>query len=230
MQTKEIIDHLSKLGKKFRSMEEELRSTYHFDDLRDVRINMFRHCRIVIDSTYLIMLVRDRHLFDNDWWKGLMARNLISRGMTGEQRSIFLYGFDTHILSSYLVMLLFTVESAFRSFYPLKISDKPPLSFKKLYEKFMPEFGLANYIELLKLASLTRNTLHNGSLYIWDNDSVDWRGKTYSFEKGKRVDLGDAWSTLIIITEDIHEMIQKLVKSDTILKQEEIIDASYDIA
>jgi hypothetical protein len=80
---------------------------------------------------------------------------------------------------------------------------------------------------LLNLASLTRNTLHNGGLYNWENDSVTWRGKTYYFEKGKSVELGDAWSMLTTITEYIHEMLEKLVKSDRILREKQIIDASY---
>jgi hypothetical protein len=156
-----------------------------------------------------------------------MDKKLISKDMTEQQRSVFIYGFDTHVISSFLVMLLFTVESAFRAFYPLTVSDDPPFSFSKLYKNLLRAFGLDSYIKLLKLASLTRNTLHNGSLYIWENDSVEWRDKTFYFEKGKSVNLDDAWSTVTMITEDFHEMLEKLVKSPTILQMKEIIDDSY---
>jgi hypothetical protein len=226
MDTKNLITRLSDLSKKYHAVQQELTSTYQFDD-RDVRVNVFKHCYIIIDSTYIFILVRDRHLFDEKWWEDLMTRKLVSSGMTEQQRSVFIHGFDTYVDSSFLVMLLFSIESAFRSFYPLIFRDNPPISFKKLYEKFLPAFGLDKYIELLNLASLTRNTLHNGSLHNWENDSVDWGGKTYYFEKGKTVELGDAWSTLTTITEDIHEMLEKLVKSDRILKEKQIIDASY---
>jgi hypothetical protein len=226
MDTTELIRRLSDF-KKYHFTQQELANKYHFDENRDVRINVFKHCYIVIDSTHVFLLIRSRHLFDESWWTELMGDKLISENMTEQQRSVFIGGFDSHVISSFLVMLLFTVESAFRAFYPLTFDADPPLSFSKLYEKLLPEFGLDNYTKLLKLASLTRNTLHNGSLYIWENDSVEWRDKAYYFEKGKSVNLDDAWSTLTMVTEDLHEMLEKLVKSNTILQKKEIIDASY---
>lgn len=156
-----------------------------------------------------------------------MDSNLVSRQMTKQQRSVFIYGFDTFVDSSFLVMQLFTIESAFRSFYTAIFSQDPPFRFSELYKELLPAIGLDKYIKLLKLASLIRNTLHNGNIYTLKNDSVEWRGKTYYFEKDKSVKLGDIWFTLTMITEDIHEMLEKLVKSDAILQRPEIVDASY---
>jgi hypothetical protein len=136
MDTKKLIARLIELSNKYHAVQQELTSTYHFDDLIDVRVNVFKHCYIIIDSTYIFILVRDRHLFDEKWWEDLMTSKLVSSGMTEQQRNVFIYGFDTYVVSSFLVMLLFNVESAFRSFYPLIFSDNPPFSFKKLYENF----------------------------------------------------------------------------------------------
>jgi hypothetical protein len=193
MKSKKLINRLSELSKKYHSAQEELSSKYHFDDFRDARINVFKHCYIVIDSTYVIILVRSRHLFDESWWTSLMDENLISTGMTEEQRKTFIYGFDTYVDSSFIAMLLFTVESAFRSFYSATFIHDPPFTFSKLYKKLLPAFGLDEYIELLKLASLTRNTLHNMGLYTLNDDTATWRNKTYHFTKNKKVELNDVY-------------------------------------
>ena len=111
--------------------------------------------------------------------------------MTEEQRKTFIYGFDTYVDSSFIAMLLFTVESAFRSFYSATFIHDPPFTLSKLYKKLLPAFGLDEYIELLKLASLTRNTLHNMGLYTLNDDTATWRNKTYHFTKGKKVELND---------------------------------------
>jgi len=39
--------------------------------------------------------------------------------------------------------------------------------------------------------------------------------------------LKSVWQAFTDLTMDIHEMLEKLVKSDTIVKKSEIIDASY---
>ena len=68
MDTKDIIHRLSVLDAKYHVVHNELSNNYHFDELRDVRINVFRHSALVIDSTYNILLVRFHHLFDDAWW------------------------------------------------------------------------------------------------------------------------------------------------------------------
>ena len=183
---------------------------------------------IVIDSTYIIFLVRLDHLFDDSWWTSLMKRNLVSKQMTEEQRSIFIHAFDTFVDSSYITKLFVSVESTFRSFYSSTISNKIPFNFHKVYEDLLRKFNLDNYIELLRLASYIRNSFHNNGVHTLDDVDVVWRNVTYRFTKGKPIELGDVWHTFTVITTDILEMLEKLVKSDAILQKQEIIDISYD--
>jgi|GEM_PF-3285174 len=68
MHTKDIVHRLSVLGAKYHVVHNELSNNYRFVELRDVRINVFRHCALVIDITYNILLVRFHHLFDDGWW------------------------------------------------------------------------------------------------------------------------------------------------------------------
>src|SRR5438105_4064102 len=100
MDTKDIIQSLSVLSAKYHAAQNELSNKYRFDQLRDVRINVFKHCFIVIDSTYIILLVRLHHLYDSTWWSNLMERNLVSKQLTEEQRSIFIHGFDSFVDSA----------------------------------------------------------------------------------------------------------------------------------
>jgi hypothetical protein len=226
MDTKDIINRLSVLGAKYHAVQNDLSNKYHFDQLRDVRINVFRHCAIVIDSTYIIFLVPQQHLFEETWWSSLMHSNLVSRQMNMEQQGIFIYAFDTFVQSSYIIMLFVSVESAFRSFYSSVFSKEVPFKFYKVCKELLHEFNLDQYIDLLKLFSLIRNSYHNSGVHTLDDVEVFWRDKTYLFKQGQQVELGDVWQTLTIITEDILEMLEKLVKQDTILQKKEIIDIS----
>ena len=51
---------------------------------------------------------------------------------------------------------------------------------------------------------------------------------TYHFKKGKKIEGWGVWHTFIVITTDILDMLEKLVKSDAILQKQEIIDISYN--
>lgn len=64
MDSKELINRLSVLSANYHAVQNDLSNQYHFDQLRDVRINVFRYCALAIDSTYIIILVRSYHLFE----------------------------------------------------------------------------------------------------------------------------------------------------------------------
>jgi hypothetical protein len=225
--TKDIIKGLSVLGAKYHAVWNELSNTHHLDQLRDVRINVFRHCALVIDSTYIIFLVRQQHLFDDSWWAGLMDSNLVSRRMTTEQRDTFVGGFDNYIKAAYITMLFVSVESACRSFYSSVFSKEVPIKISDVFKELLEEFNLERYSNLLKLFRDIRNSYHNNGNPSYDAE-VPWRDKTYQFKKGQQIELGDVWQTFIIITEDILDMLKELVMSDTILQKKEIIDISYN--
>ena len=46
------------------------------------------------------------------------------------------------MISSFIVMLLFAVENAFRSFYSVTFAEDPPFKFSEHYNKLLPVFGL----------------------------------------------------------------------------------------
>jgi hypothetical protein len=72
-----------------------------------------------------------------------------------------------------------------------------------------------------------RNTLHNNGKFIWPDDPVPWRNKTYQFKQGQYLEI-DYWETFITITGDILEMLEKLIKEPRILEKSAIIDSSYN--
>jgi hypothetical protein len=228
MDTMDLIKRLGILAAKYHAVQDELGNRYHFHQLRDVRINVFRHCALVVDSTYVIILVRLYHLFDEGWWNSMFDRNLISRHMTNRQRDTFLFGFDTFVDSSYITMLFVSVESAFRSFYSSVFSKDPPFKFYKVYGDLLHKFNLDEYKDLLRLTSLIRNSYHNNGIHTLDDEPVCWRNLTFHFKKGQKIVLGDVWNIFILITEDILEMLNKLVKSGTILQKQLILDTSYN--
>jgi len=64
MDTDKIIQSLSVLDALYNGSMLELINKYHFDEIRDVRVNIFKHSRIVIDSTLIFFLVRQDNLFE----------------------------------------------------------------------------------------------------------------------------------------------------------------------
>jgi hypothetical protein len=224
---KEIIYRLSVLSKKYHLVQRELSDKYHFDEWTDARINVFKHCYLVIDSTYLIFLARVTNFRDDAWWANLMHRHLINREMSKEQRDVFIKGFDHFVPSAYITMLFVAIENAFRTFYLSVFSKDPPSKFHVVYKKLLQEFNLEKYNDLLKIVSYLRNSFHNNGRHTLGNDDVTWEGITYHFEKGKNVVFKSVWQTFTDLTTSIHEMLERLVKSDTILRKKEIIDASY---
>ena len=69
MDTDKIILGFSILDAKYNALMQELINTYLFDGIRDVRVNLIKHPRIVIDSTLVFFLVRQDNLFKPDWWE-----------------------------------------------------------------------------------------------------------------------------------------------------------------
>ena len=205
----------------------ELINDYKFDGIKDTRVNLFKHCRIVIDSTYVFFLIRQDNLFNPDWWTSMINKKLISERMTEENRNTFAYAFDSYTDSAYIVMFMFAVESGFRDLYLAVFDKEPPLEFSRVYNKLLHEFNLDNYKDLLRLANNVRNTLHNGGIFTWPDETIIWRGVPYQFKQGKSL-VFDPWETLIIITEDIFTMLSTLVKDQRIIQKSAIVDASYD--
>lgn len=155
---------------------QELISDYHFDEIRDVRVNIFKHCKIVIDSTnFILLVVRQDNLFNPDRWESMISKKLISEKMTDEARKTFAYAFDSYTDSAYIVMLMFAIESGFRTLYSSVFRKESTLKFSEVYNKLLHEFGLDNYKDLLRLASNIRNTLHSG-VFTWPDETVVWRG------------------------------------------------------
>jgi hypothetical protein len=158
----------------------------------------------------------------------MISRKLINKRMTDEQRRIFAHAFDSYIPSAYIVMLLFSIQSGFRSLYSSIFGRNPLSKFHYVYKELLHEFNLDHYNNLLKLASYIRNTLHNNGEYTHEkNEMIQWRDMKFLFKKGQKLKF-EVWNTFIIITEDIFEMLEKLIKSEKILQKQVVIDSSYN--
>jgi hypothetical protein len=227
MDTDKIILGLSILDAKYNALMQELINTYHFDGIRDVRVNMVKHPRIVIDSTYVLLLVRQDNLFEPSWWERMINLKKISKDMTQKDRDTFAFAYDSYVKSSYITMLLFAIESGFRSLYLSVFGKNAPFKFSDVYPKLLQKFGLDDYNNLLRLASTIRNTLHNNGQFNWPDESIPWGNKTYEFKQGQLLEI-DYWETFIIITEDILTMLEKLIKQKEIIEKPQIVDASYN--
>ena len=118
-------------------------------------------------------------------------------------------------------MLHSCVESAFRSFYSSVYCKKTRIKFYDVYKKLLHELNLDHYIDLLRLASNIRNSYHNNGIYTLEDDVISWKNSTYYFHKGKNIELNICYTFT-----DILEMLERVVKSDTICHRRDITDTS----
>jgi len=89
--------------------------------------------------------------------------------------------------------------------------------------------GLEDYLKLMKLLRLLRNSLvHNNGRYILKDDNAGWDSVSIVFRKGQMIQLGESgWKVMFVIGNGIREMLQKVVNSDQIIKKPIIKDPSY---
>lgn len=227
MDTDKIISELSVLSNRYTMAMQEMFNKYHFDEIRDVRVNIFKHPRIVIDSTYVLFLVRQDNIFKDSWWDRKIGLNLFSKKMTKSDRDIFAFAYDSYVRSAYITMLLFAIEGGFRPIYLSVFGKNPPFKFNEIYKALLHEFNLNEFEPLLRLASNIRNSLHNSGGYTWPDETVTWRNVKYEFKKEENLEL-DYWETFTVITGDIYVMLEKLIKSPVILQKTTINDSSYN--
>jgi hypothetical protein len=111
----------------------------------------------------------------------MAQENKVAGTYSIEALSEFLTGFNSFKLSACLSLLSGVIESAFRAFHKAvfpsqyNIRIKQPFTFECIYKNLLPTLGLSDYLELLKLLRLLRNSLaHNNGFHTRNDDCASW--------------------------------------------------------
>ena len=132
--------------------------------------------------------------------------------------------FERYIRSAFLNNFFASIESSFR-YYCRDISpgkfNNAAGNFKPIYEHLLSKnkLNFPNYIPLLDLWWLMRNTKHNNGIFYPDkqkDSDVPYKGLTYKFVVGK-VPQFLTWDLLLSLIPDIKDMLLNVVNSSTLV-------------
>jgi hypothetical protein len=181
-----FIDKLSLLREDYVKAFETIKAKYSYDD-RDARVAVFTKCASTMNTAFIgFVLIRDELLYPL-WWNehiGVYDNASMTRQIED---------FERYIRSAFLNNFFASIESSFR-YYCREISpgkfNNAAGSFRSIYEHLLSKnkLNFPNYIPLLDLWRLMRNTKHNNGIFYPDNQKdskVLYQGLIYKFVVGK---------------------------------------------
>jgi hypothetical protein len=190
----------------------------------DIRLTIYSRLRGIQRSTALSFIFMEDHLAEPEWWRSLSHDMMWSLPMNEiEIDSILPRVFDDYMsfqTVAFVQGLCSAVESSFRVF--VRAMDPTACNngnaeFMSIYEWLMRELGLQNYLPLLNLLRLIRNTIHNNGVYFHpagQTDSVDYRNIFYEFQYGNPPPLKNVWKLLQFwMMPDVFRMMVDVVES-----------------
>jgi len=89
-----------------------------------------------------------------------------------------------------------------------------------------PSDELGPGLELLNFVRLIRNLIHNSSVYFSEDGSditLNYKGNSYTFCHGKPI-FFMTWELLIILAEDIHQLLYRIITHEKIVGLQAITD------
>jgi hypothetical protein len=196
----------------------------------DARLTAIGHIGQLIDSTILVHTFINRHLLpiDSSWWKEVYKVPFPE--FTEYHRSVAINNLTVGFAKVAFIQNLFSIiDSSFRIFLrALKPEAEPPINFNKVYTKLKKELKSIgdDSDQLLKLLSLTRNTIHNNGVYFFGqgvSTSVDYKGRSYEFNYGMPIKFV-TWEWLIERIADVLQLMSLVVRNPKLITTEYIPD------
>lgn len=195
-----------------------------WDKAKDARVTIFSKCINVLNSTQLGMVHIQFNLINKQWWNSISKEHIQNADV-----QIYINEFDMFIKLGFLQFLFSSTESSFRLF--VKAIDPTACSngtdtFKNIYSYLFARLNLQKYEPLLNLLRCIRNTIHNNGVYFnryGKNETVVYKGTTYTFENGKPIECA-TWQFLLNLVPGIEQMVVDVVESNEVSSIISIVD------
>lgn len=206
---------LKEPGALYLGTQQRLLEETDWEEEEDGRVKVFGNAFNVHNSAGLGLLFLEKYLTKPQWWSQMMAEM-----PPQEDRYIYRSEFLAFIKIGFVHALYSVVEAYFRSLAAELpgVDADPTESFANIYRSVLSDLGIGNYVPLLDLYRHVRNTVHHNGMYLPDHGeerTVEWDSETYRFVPGEIVEFV-SWDFLIDRSEDLHDMLEKMVDRDNV--------------
>jgi len=196
--------------------KKEITSLYSsVDPKSDARITAFSKLIDVFRSTELSFIFMSKYLMDKIWW-----HYVCQKPIDPTTPQTYIKGFDRFIKFGLVHGTFSCVESSIRVFIRAldPASCKGGLdNFKNIY-KCLLRSKLSkprpDYVELLHLFRLVRNTIHNNGVHFsksGKDETITWKETRYEFKQGELV-RGITWDFLLDTSDDVRLFLRSIVE------------------
>ncbi len=178
---------------------------------KDIRISFFGLTGNVLHSLLLFLVATIQTIADPEWWKKSYGRAELT-----DQDMAAIRNIESLSKHSFFVFFFSRIETIFRKTTNLVspgFDTTGHKSFKLIYDKYLKVLGLNNYIELFDICRLVRNSIHTNGVYIGNDRSINWKGKSYNFVHRSAIDFMSA-DEIFYLYEELVESINDIVNSN----------------
>lgn len=214
-------DSRSKINKKFPK----------WDLWTDSRINIFSRFITLLETLNISFVFVNYDLnFDERWVKRKIINTNTWKTASIETRKKYGEAYITFTKIWFIQWVYSVIESNFRIF--VKTLDSSACKnwyadFNSLYRYLLTKINLKEYIELLDLLRLVRNTVHNNWVYFHKNNNdvtIKYNEISYDFIIWKKLDFV-TWELISMIIKELNNLIFKVVLSKEISSLDFIKDS-----
>jgi len=221
-----IASAFDEIREKFTRSEELIMQSHSDWDFQDARRVIFRKIIQMLNGFGIGFSHIHREFINPSWFNALYPEGL----NTKENQKKLCNEFEIFLGSGIIIFLYGAVESSMRIISQRLDSSKygKNTNFSSLYEDFLTDLNLTQYIDLLRLWGFLRNTIHNNGVFLpynGEDQIVKFHGVTYKLENGKQHPMA-GWEIYASLVGDLCEMVSSIVESKEIISIKEIPDSS----
>jgi hypothetical protein len=208
----------------------ETGQTIGFDKEKDIRSQVFFHCR---DFTTVVILP-------------LIQMSRVEEKLITKNQYPFIFGIDdtysedvfNHYLQfnryAYLTFCMFHIESALKSILKEILGKNPDDGYYNICSNLLQKITIDSpneKLDILLIPSFIRNSFHSNGIHtkkINGEESVSYiiKGYEFTFEKGKVVSCG-GWFHIYIIMKELVSVLKEIMKSKEVQNITKIIPDQY---
>jgi hypothetical protein len=189
----------------------------------DARVTFFKHVNVVLDSSIISLILANKYLGKEEWWKEIYNRYNLSKRPYNYRRE-FGY-FDQIIMNGYYLFIFNSFEHSLRLIckrYDSALYQEQKNSLNALLKGMIKELRLKKRDKFIDLLTYLRNSMHNNGLFVpggkLSNRKIVWNNTIYTFNEDLQIkdSKSDMWLSFIPISKEITIVFNELIDTNQI--------------